>query len=203
MKVRAVQALVEVEDNQLPVCFHVINDSPAEPEVAHAPRGKPVREVAQLRAQRPILPIPPFLPIPPILPLPPELDEDVPVPGLAASSMERIVLLAEFRRHMRRREQPSIEVVRPRVIGALDATGEMTFRLLAQLCAAVTAHVEQRVDLTRSVARDDHAVVPKRAREVIAGVGNLIGAPGADPAVDVEALQLRAVEIRIGVEAPR
>src|SRR5262245_1366309 len=131
------------------------------------------------------------------------MDEDVSVPGLAACPMERIVLLAEFRRHMRRREQPSIQVVRPRVVGALDAAGEMTFRLLAQPCAAVTTDVEQRLDLARSIARDDHAVVPKRAREVIAGVGNLIGASGAEPAVDVEALQLRAVEIRIGVEAPR
>ena len=43
----------------------------------------------------------------------------------------------------------------------------------------------------------------RRTREVIAGVRNLIGASGADPAFDVEALQLRAVEIGIGVEAPR
>ena len=47
------------------------------------------------------------------------------------------------------------------------------------------------------------ALVAERAREVVAGVRNLIGAAGADPAVEIEALQLRAVELGVGVEAAR
>ena len=74
------------------------------------------------------------------------MDEDVSVPDLAAGAMERIVVLAELRRHVRRGEQPSIEVVRPRVVRTLNAIDEVTVGLLAQSRAAVTAHVEQRVD---------------------------------------------------------
>ena len=57
--------------------------------------------------------------------------------------------------------------------------------------------------VARRVARDDDALVAERAGEVVAGVRNLIGAAGADPAVEVEALELGAIEVRVGVEAPR
>ena len=44
---------------------------------------------------------------------------------------------------------------------------------------------------------------PSVAGEVVAGVRNLIGAAGADPAVEIEALELGAIEVRVGVEAAR
>src|SRR5215470_20235166 len=79
----------------------------------------------------------------------------------------------------------------------------MSFRLLAQTRAAMAAHVEQRADLSGCVARDDHALGGDPADEVVAGLGNLIGASRADPPREIEALELRAIEIRIRVEPAR
>jgi len=125
------------------------------------------------------------------------------IPHFAAGPMQRVLVLAESRRHVRRREQTACEVVGPRVIRTLDPFDEVTLGLFAQPCAAMTADVEQRVDLARSVARHDDTVVAKRAREVVAGLRDLIGAAGADPAVEKKAPELGAVEIRIRVESAR
>ena len=78
----------------------------------------------------------------------------------------------------------------------------MTFGLLAQTGAAMAADVEQRMNRARPVARDDDAFVAERAGEVIARLRNVIGAAGADPALKVEALELGAIESRVGVKAP-
>ena len=76
----------------------------------------------------------------------------------------------------------------------------MAFWLIAQPRAAMAAHVEQRMHGAGHVARDDDAVVRDRTREIVAGVRNLIGSPGADPAIDEEALELAAIELGIGVK---
>jgi hypothetical protein len=67
----------------------------------------------------------------------------------------------------------------------------------------VATDVEQRLNLAGTIARDDDAVVAERTDEEVTGVRNLAGAAGADPAREVEALELRAVEVRVGVEATR
>src|SRR5438093_9848206 len=67
----------------------------------------------------------------------------------------------------------------------------------------MAAHVEERVNRARSIARDDDAVVGERAREVVAGVRDLIDASGANPPVEIKALELAAVEIGIRVESAR
>ena len=203
MKIRTVEALVVVQDDQLPVRLHVVDDAPAETEVGDLPRREAFRQIQELRAQSG----PPNLPrlnVPHLLYRPhlPQQDEDVPVPHVAAGPVQRVVVPAEIRRHVRRCEEASLETVRPVVIRALDAIGEMPLGLLAQPRAAMTADVEQRVNRARPVARDDDALVAERAREVVAGVRNLIGAPGADPAVEIEPLELGAIKVRIGVEAP-
>ena len=105
--------------------------------------------------------------------------------------------------HVGRREEASFEIVGPVVIGALDAIDEVTLALLAESRTAMAADVEQRVNRACSIARDDDALVAECADEVVARVGNLIGAAGADPAVEIEALELRAVERGVGVEAAR
>src|SRR5262249_41089078 len=101
---------------------------------------------------------------------------------------------------VRRREEAAGEVVRPGVVRALDPSGEMPFGLLAQPCTAMAADVEQRVDRPLLVSRDDDAVVADRAREKVAGAWNLVGAPRADPAVEIETLQLGAIEVGVGVK---
>src|SRR5262249_7513050 len=127
-------------------------------------------------------------------------NEDVAVPRFTAGSMQRELVFAEIRRHVRRREEAAGEVVRPGVVRALDPSGEMPFGLLAQPCTAMAADVEQRVDRPLLVSRDDDAVVADRAREKVAGAWNLVGAPRADPAVEIETLQLGAIEVGVGVK---
>ena len=97
--------------------------------------------------------------------------------------MQRVILLAKVRRHVGRREEASGQIVGPRVIRTLDATCQVTFRGLAQTRAAMPADIEQRIDRAGFVTRDDHALACDRAREVVAGVGNLISAPRANPAI--------------------
>ena len=197
MQVRAVQALVVVEDDQLPVRLHVVDDAAAETEIAHAPRGERDRADPRvaLAGQRAAGGLPGQR-------RDPAREKRTRCrPNLAAGAMQRIVVLRELGRHVRRREQLAVERVGPVVIRALDAIDEMTFGLIAQPRAAMAADVEQRVNLARRVARDDDALVAERAREVVAGVRNLIGAAGADPAVEIEALELGAIEVRVGVEA--
>ena len=117
--------------------------------------------------------------------------------------MERVLVLAEIRRHVRRGEQAALEIVGPIVIRALNPLDEVPFGLLAQPRAAMPADVEQRVNRPGRVARDDHAVVAERPGEIVARVRYLIGAPRADPAIEVEALELGAIEVGIGIESPR
>jgi len=122
------------------------------------------------------------------------------VPDLAARAVQRVLVLAEAGRHMRRRQQAALQIVGPVVIRALDAIDEVALGLLAEPRAAMAADVEERVHGARPVSRDDDAFVAERAREVVAGARNLIGAAGADPAPEVEARELGAIEVRVGVE---
>src|SRR5438094_3120675 len=121
------------------------------------------------------------------------------VPDVASRSVQRILVLPEIGRHVRRGKKPSAEIVRPRVIRTLNPIREMAVGLIADARAAMTADVEQRVHLSRSVAHDDDAFAGERAREVVARVRNLIGAPGADPAIEIETFELTAIEIRVGI----
>src|SRR5206468_3523994 len=109
----------------------------------------------------------------------------------------------KFRRHVRRAEKPAGEIVVPRVVRTLDAIRESTFGLEADPCAAMAAHVEQRVDRPRVVARDDEAFACELAGEEVARVRNLVGAAGADPALKVKTVEFRLVELGIGVETAR
>src|SRR5690349_582577 len=117
--------------------------------------------------------------------------------------MQRIVLLAEVGRHVRRAEQTSGEVIVPGVIRTLDAIAEPAFRVRADARAAMAAHVEERANLAVLAAGDDDALLGEGAGEEIAGAGNLIDSAGADPPREIEAVELRSIEIRVGVEAPR
>src|SRR5262245_1627319 len=73
----------------------------------------------------------------------------------------------------------------------------MAFGRLAQPRPAVAADVEQRMNVARLAAHDDDAFVGNAAREVIAGIRNLIGAARANPPVHIKALELATVEIGV------
>src|SRR5437867_11616106 len=67
----------------------------------------------------------------------------------------------------------------------------------------MAADVEQRVDPTTAIARDDDAFGAERAGERVARAGDLIGATRANPAREVKALEFLRVELRIGVKPAR
>src|SRR5262252_10012981 len=89
------------------------------------------------------------------------------------------------------------------MIWTLNPIDEVPAGLIADASAAMAAHVEERVDVSRSVANDDDALVADRTGEVVAGVRDLIGASRANPAIEVEAFELAAVEVRVGIESAR
>ena len=70
----------------------------------------------------------------------------------ACDAVQRVVLLAEVRHfvHVRRADQPAVEIVGPGVIRTLDAAGERPARLGAQPRAAVPADVVERVHAARA-----------------------------------------------------
>ena len=109
---RAVQAFVVVLHDQLPVGAHVVFDALHHPQIRHRPGSKAGRKIAELRAQRRLAPA--------------EVDEDVPVPHLARDAMKREVVAREpvDGVHLRRADQPSIQIVGPAVIRTLDAAGK-------------------------------------------------------------------------------
>src|SRR5437660_7365742 len=89
------------------------------------------------------------------------------------------------------------------MIRALNTIDEVPLRVAADARAAVAAHVEQRVNTARLVARDDDALGRERTCEVVAGVRNLVGAARANPAIEIETLELQPIELGIRVEAAR
>jgi len=131
------------------------------------------------------------------------MQKDIPLPDATTSAMQRVIIFAEPGRHVRRGQQPASQIVCPRMVGTLDALDEMPVGLLAQARAAMTAHVEQRVNGARRVTCDDDALAADRTGEIFAGSRDLIGAPGADQAVEVEAVELPAKEVGVGIESAR
>src|SRR5687768_4139843 len=97
--------------------------------------------------------------------------------------MQRVGLLAEVRDlvHVGRADQPSVEVVGPRVVGALDAAAEGAMVLGAQFRTAMPAHVIERVDLSGAIAGDDDALAEYLAQDELTGLFHLLDASGADP----------------------
>ena len=125
------------------------------------------------------------------------------VPQVGGDAVQRIVFLAEVRDfvHVRRAEQPPVEVVGPRVVRALDAAGKTPCGSEAELGSAVPAHVVERIHPGRT-ARDDDALAEQLSDEELAGRLDLFGPPRADPHPREQLLHL-ALEVRaIDVEPP-
>src|SRR4029077_16773232 len=97
MQVGAMQALVVVLNDQLPVGPDVVHDSLPDPKIPHTPGTKLVRQVTKLCGKR--------------LRIGPQVDEDVAVPDLRVHSMERKLLLPEVRDfvHVRCSNEAAIE----------------------------------------------------------------------------------------------
>jgi hypothetical protein len=154
MQVRTVQALVVVLDDELPVRAHVVDDSPSEPQILHLPGSELAGKIGELVDQRRRRWR--------------QVQEDVSGPFIRGHTLKWIVPAGKVRHlvHVRRADQLSVQVVRPRVVGTLDGAVKDPLGLRADACSSMPAHVEERVHHPRGITRDDDALPEEIADEI-------------------------------------
>jgi hypothetical protein len=192
MERRAVQTLVVILNDQLPVGLHVIHDPMRDDEIAHSPGRELFRESGKLVAERRSAIR--------------KIDEDEAVPHVRPNGAQRELLAPESGRpvHVRRADQPSLVVIRPRVIRALNRAAKGARRLIAQLRAAMAAHVVKRPHAAVvGRAHDDQRIARDAPRDERAALRQLAQPSDADPHAAIEALLLAREQIGIGVVARR
>src|SRR5260370_42494664 len=129
MNDRGVEALRIVLDDQLPVGLQVIDTSFDHLQLFHAPRTEFLIEASQMLRE---------------WNWPGgKIDEDVTVPDMCRNAVQRIIRLAEALHlfHVRRVGQRAVQLVSPRVIPALNPSGETALILRAKQCPAMAADV--------------------------------------------------------------
>src|SRR5258707_12393567 len=189
VKHRAVQAFVVVDDDELPIGLHFINDALVHLEILHAPGSEFLGQVGELRGGR--------------AGLRGEVDEDVAVPHSRRNFVQWIVFTAKIGfLHVWSADERTVQRIGPAVIGTLDASGKCALGGSAQARAAMAAHIIESADLAARIAGDDNALAGDVAQEVVAGPRNLTGAAGANPGLAIKALELFAENVRVGVIAP-
>jgi hypothetical protein len=127
----------------------------------------------------------------------------VSVPDVGMNAIEGIVLTTETVVDMGSAEKAPVESVGPTVIAALDASGEMPLGAGTDAGTTMPTHVEKRPQRAALVASDDQAFTGDLAQKIVAWSRDLIGAPGADPGLAIEAFDLVAEKIGIRVIAGR
>src|SRR5262249_31728688 len=98
-------------------------------------------------------------------------------------------------------EEAAVEGVGPGVVGALDRAGEPPAGLLAEQGPAVAADVVEGPHRAGAVAQDDDALRVDGPDEEVAGPGDLLLAPRAEPGSQEDPLLLLAEDLRRGIEA--
>ena len=94
-----------------------------------------------------------------------------------------------------------VESIGPTVIAALDSPGEMSLGGGADAGSAMSADVEKRAQRITLVPRNDDAFTRDLAQKIVARRWDVIGAPGADPGLAVEAFEFVAEDIGVRVVA--
>ena len=177
---RAVVALREVLEEELPVGAHVVLDAAEGPQLGEPPRGELPgeareggREGGWLRR----------------------------LPRGEGHAVERELRGVEPRRvaHVRRAEQAAVEGVGPAVVRALDRAAQPARRRLAEARPAVPAHVEERAGASFPIAHDDQALPRRVGQEVIPRLRDLVCAAHTHPAPGEDAIGLLAVDRLRGV----
>src|ERR1700749_4712058 len=119
------------------------------------------------------------------------VDEDVAVPKLGMEFLQRIVLAIEDRRiHVRRAEEATVEAIRPTMVRALNPGRETSFGSGAQTRTTMPADVVKGAYRAGIGADYDDAFAGDLPQEIIAWVGDVVGAARADPAIKKEVIQL-------------
>ena len=134
-----------------------------------------------------------------------EIDKDVAVPNGGSYGVQRIVRFAKALNflHMRRAGQRAVKFVSPGVILALNSSSELAFSLLAQHGAAMSAHIVEGANIALVVACDDHAGIGDLADEIVTRLGNLAGASGTEPHIEMDGVHLALEPRRISIVALR
>src|SRR3954452_7413545 len=133
-----------------------------------------------------------------------EVDEDESLPGLAPNRDERVLCRLEVDQVLGvlRPLQLALEVVRPRVIRALDPD-DLPARLLEDRRTPVAADVVERTEPTVA-ATDDHDVLAgDGSKEIIAAVRGFLGSADADPVLREPVLLLEGEDRGIVEDAGR
>ena len=188
MQVGAVQALVVILDDELPVRSDVVDNPVSQPQVLHPPGPELCRQVGELGRER--------------WRVRRHIQEEMSVPIVDMCPMQGEVLLAKMRDllHVRRAHQTSVEPVSPRVVGALNAAGELAGRFRAEASASMPAHVVERMHGPIVRARDDDAVAGDLAEHVLTRPRDFLSSTGADPHRAKECVELAAEVLRVSVE---
>src|SRR3954469_11210795 len=122
------------------------------------------------------------------------------VPNCSLHLVQRIIFAAESAAflQMRRANEPAIETVGPTVISALVSPGKLPCPLGYHPRATVAAHIVKRADRLIVVTVDDNALTSNFTQEIVAGIRDLIGTPGANPRLAVEALPFITEKFWVG-----
>ena len=187
----AVVALEVVLAADLPVRVVLGLGATDEPQRVHvdAPLGEEVRKRAEHVGKRWRLRV--------------RVDEDKGAPGGDRQWQQSHSLRLETRLAVgsRRRAQHPVEVVRPRVVRALQRLA--TALAFADERASVAAHVEERAELAVVAAHDEHGDVAGACCDEARGLRDLVGARDVLPAAAEDAFLLGGQHRRVDVPAPR
>ena len=123
------------------------------------------------------------------------------VPDVGMNGIEGIIFAAEAVVCVGSADEAPVESVGPTVIAALDPSGEMSFGAGADAGTAMPAHIEKRPQGATPVASNDDAFTGDLAHKIVTRRRDLVGAPGADPGLAVEAFEFVAEEIMVRVVA--
>src|SRR5205823_10296597 len=171
----AVQALVVIQQNQLPVRLDLVFNSSVETQFPHAPVRELLSQTIQLLRKWPWV----FT----------QVNEDVTVPEVAMDTIQRILFPPETLTHMWSADKASLQAVSPAMVRALNSARELAFVRGADAGSAVAAHVVKGVYVSAFVAGHDYAFVSNLSHEEITGRCDLPDATSANPGLAKKALQ--------------
>jgi hypothetical protein len=160
-------------------------------QLAHAPGRQPGGQIPELQVER--------------RGCIRQVEEDVPVPLGTADRRKAVrgpLETLDFVHH-RRREQSAVQAVGPRVIRALDRSGQPTLCLRAERGAAMPAHVVERAQSAGPVAHDQHIGVHQLPAHEGPGLGQFLGPAGGHPHSGEDRLHLGSEPLGIRVDARR
>ena len=129
----------------------------------------------------------------------------------ACDAVQRIVLLPKVRDlvHVRRADQPSVEIVGPRVVGALDAAGELRRRARCRVACRDAGRRCRRRGRARQATRVMMMLSPSSSRTTNwPGRSTCFGSPGADPhpaeqSASISRSEVIRVDVVRGGQRPR